>query len=163
MDDREWPPGVPPPRRLEADTGELASLRAELYHAMEEGAGIYRTEASLKATDNTVEELQERYANLQIEDRNNCYNTELITALELRNMLDVAGALLHSAVSRKESRGSHQRTDYPKRDDEKYLKHTMAYRAEGGPPRIEYQDVVITKWPPADRVYGVQTPAARTK
>ncbi len=132
----------------------IASLRGELWHAMEEGAGIYRTEESLRSTDQTLERLLERYDNLQIDDRSNCYNTELVAALELRNMLDVAGAILHSALERRESRGSHQRIDHPRRDDEKYLKHTLAYRSREGPPRIEYVDVVITRWPPGERVYG---------
>ncbi len=123
---------------------------------METGAGIYRTEASLRQTDQTLAALQGRYGNLQIDDRSNCYNTELITALELRNMLDVAGAVLHSALERKESRGSHQRTDHPQRDDAAYLKHSLAYRQDDGKPRIEYLDVVITKWPPAERLYGAE-------
>ena len=129
---------------------------------MEQGAGIFRTEESLRQTDRTVEALHERYRNLQIDDHSNCYNTELTAALELRNMLDVAGALLHSALERKESRGSHQRTDHPARDDSKYLKHTLAYRKDDGPPRIKYQDVVITKWPPAKRVYGAEASEAAT-
>ncbi len=142
-------------------TERIATLRNELYHAMEEGAGIYRTEESLKRTDTTLELLHERYQNLQIDDRSNCYNTDLIAALELRNMLDVAGALLHSALERRESRGSHQRTDHPDRDDKKYLKHTLAYRKDDGPPRIKYLDVVITNWPPAERVYGAQPVEAK--
>ena len=73
--------------------------------------------------------------------------------LELDAMLDVAEVLAHSALARKESRGSHQRTDFPKRDDESYLRHSMAYRGEGS-PRIDYKDVVITRWPPGERVYG---------
>ena len=130
---------------------------------MEEGAGIYRTEESLKRTDQTLVDLHTRYQNLQIEDRSNCYNTELITAIELRNMLDVAGVLLHSALERRESRGSHQRTDHPDRDDAKYLKHSLAYRTEGEqPPRVEYLDVVITKWPPGERVYGAAPAKAGT-
>jgi len=138
----------------ESGRERIAALRHELWHAMEEGAGIYRTRDSLQRTDRTLEQLHERYGSLQIDDRSNCYNTELVAALELRNMLDVAGALLHSALERTESRGSHQRTDYPERDDKKFLKHSLAYRAEEGPPRIEYRDVVITRWPPAERVYG---------
>ena len=63
-------------------------------------------------------------------------------------------ALAHSALARRESRGSHQRMDYPERDDEQYLRHSLAYHAEGDDPRIEYLDVVITRWPPGERVYG---------
>ena len=143
-------------------TERLAALRSELFNAMEQGAGIYRTEESLRQTYRTVESLHERYRNLQIDDHSNCYNTELTAALELRNMLDVAEALLHSALERKESRGSHQRTDHPARDDSKYLKHTLAYRRDDGPPRIKYQDVVITKWPPGKRVYGAEASEAAT-
>ena len=68
-------------------------------------------------------------------------------------MLDVADAIAHSALARKESRGSHQRTDFPERDDRNFLRHTLAYRTDVA-PRIEYREVVITKWPPAERVYG---------
>ena len=144
-------------------TERIASLRNELWHAMEEGAGIYRTEGSLKRTVEKLVELHERYANLQIDDRSNCYNTDLIAALELGNMLEVAGAVLHSALQRRESRGSHQRIDHPKRDDDRYLKHTMAYRSEGAkPPRIEYLDVTITRWPPGERVYGAKPAGAST-
>ena len=71
-------------------------------------------------------------------------------------MLDVAGALSHSALERRESRGSHQRTDFPERDDAKYLKHTLAFWQKSGPPSIKYLDVAITNWPPGKRVYGDQ-------
>jgi len=69
-------------------------------------------------------------------------------------MLDLAEAIIHSGLQRKESRGAHQRTDYPGRDDQKYLAHSMAYKSESGPPRIDYLPVRITRWPPAARVYG---------
>jgi fumarate reductase flavoprotein subunit len=68
-------------------------------------------------------------------------------------MLDIAEAVAHCALARKESRGSHQRTDYPNRDDEKFLAHSLVYRTDG-PPRIDYLNVVITRWPPAERKYG---------
>ena len=77
----------------------------------------------------------------------------LFRSLELDYMLDAAEAVAHSALQRKESRGSHQRSDFPKRDDVAYLKHSLAY-CTGGAPRIEYKDVVLTRWPPAERVYG---------
>ena len=69
-------------------------------------------------------------------------------------MLDVAQSITHSALARKESRGSHQRTDFPERDDKQYLKHSLAHNVEDGEPRIDYKDVVITRWPPEERVYG---------
>ena len=74
-------------------------------------------------------------------------------ALELEFMIEIAEALAHSALARTESRGSHQRTEYPERDDQGFMKHSLASRTEGA-PRIDYQDVVITNWPPAERVYG---------
>ena len=135
----------------------ISSIRADLYHAMESGAGIYRDVSSLQEACDTLVELVERCDNVQLDDRSNCYNTELTSLLELHNMLDVAEALVFSALARTESRGSHQRTDYPDRDDENFLKHSLAYYNEGGPPRIGYKDVVITKWPPGERVYGADS------
>ena len=81
------------------------------------------------------------------------FNTEVISALELESMLDVAQALAHSALLRHESRGSHQRSDHQHRDDEKFLKHSLAYHT-GDIPRIYYKKVVITKWTPGERAYG---------
>lgn len=132
----------------------IASVRTEMTKTMEAGAGIYRTESSLKETCDVLAQLRRRSADLKLEDRSLCYNTELTSALELEFMLEVAQALAHCALARTESRGSHQRTDFPKRDDQKFLKHSMANRTEQGPPRIEYTDVVITRWPPGERVYG---------
>jgi len=97
--------------------------------------------------------LKERYQNVALDDRTLSFNTELISAIELGFMLEVAEAGLHSAYRRKESRGSHQRTDFPKRDDQNFLRHSMAYRTDGA-PRMDYKDVVITRWPPKERVYG---------
>ena len=131
----------------------LVTLRTEMTKAMEEGAGIYRTESSLQAACGKLAELRERFKDVVIEDHSLSFNTELTTALELEYQLEVAQVIAHSALERKESRGSHQRTDFPKRDDQKYLKHSLAYRTDGA-PRLEYKDVVITKWPPGERVYG---------
>ena len=135
-------------------TERIARLRAEMTTAMESGAGIYRTESSLKATCNKLAELKDRLTHLTLDDHSLTFNTELTAALELEFMLDVAEAVAYSALLRTESRGSHQRIDHPKRDDEQFLAHSLAYRTEGS-PRIEYLDVVITRWPPAERKYGV--------
>ncbi len=135
-------------------TERIAGLRAEMTATMETGAGIYRTQASLQETCNKVSELKERFANITLDDRSLTFNTDLTAALELECMLDVAEAVAYSAVARTESRGSHQRTDHPQRDDDNFLAHSMAYRSDDGPPRIEYRDVVITRWPPAERKYG---------
>ncbi|MBI3246500.1 MAG: fumarate reductase (quinol) flavoprotein subunit [Deltaproteobacteria bacterium] len=132
----------------------IATIRTEMTSAMEAGAGIYREEASLRATCDKIAELKERFRNVILDDRSNTYNTELTSVLELENMLEVAEAVANSALHRQESRGSHQRTDFPKRDDEKFLAHSLVYRTEHGPPRIDYKDVVITTYPPAERKYG---------
>ena len=139
--------------RNEGGTEQIATLRDEMRSSMESGAGIYRDEASLESTCAKLEALRERSSQLQLADTSRIFNTELIGALELDFMLDVSEAIAHSALARTESRGSHQRTDFPQRDDEKFLTHTMAYQTDGA-PRIEYKDVVITDWPPTERVYG---------
>ena len=139
--------------RNEGGTEKIATLRDEMRNTMESGAGIYRDEASLQSTCAKLEALRERSGQLQLADTSRTFNTELIGALELDFMLDVSEAIAHSALARTESRGSHQRTDFPQRDDENFLTHTMAFQTDGA-PRIEYKDVVITDWPPTERVYG---------
>ncbi|MDR7484839.1 MAG: fumarate reductase (quinol) flavoprotein subunit [Armatimonadota bacterium] len=139
--------------RKEGGTERIATLRAEMTAAMEEGCGIFRDEAGIRRTCATLADLRARFARLALDDRTLSYNTELTAALELDFMLDVAQAVAHSALARTESRGSHQRTDHPGRDDQRFLKHTLATRSDGA-PRIDYLDVVITRWPPAERVYG---------
>ena len=132
----------------------IATLRAEMHLIMEESAGIYRTETALKEATGKLKRLQERFQDLSLDDKSYTFNTELATALELSYMLDVAQAIVQSALERRESRGSHQRTDYPQRDDDRFLAHSLANRAEDGHPRIEYRPVTITRWPPGKRVYG---------
>ena len=146
--------------RKQGGSERISAIRARLNEGMESSAGIYRDEASLKKTCETIAELRERFRNVQLDDRSNCFNTELTAALELEYLLDVAEAVAHSALARTESRGSHQRTDHPQRNDADFLKHTMAYRVRDGAPRIEYRDVVITKWPPGERVYGAASSEA---
>ena len=135
-------------------TERIATLRAEMHQTMEGSAGIYRTGAALAGAASKIEELRRRCEAVSLDDHSLTFNTELTSALELSYMLDLAAAIVQSALQRKESRGSHQRTDHPARDDGKYLSHSLAYRTEDGPPRIEYLPVTITRWPPAERVYG---------
>jgi fumarate reductase flavoprotein subunit len=130
-----------------------ADIRLELQHAMEAGCGIYRTEASLRDATATLAELKERLKSVKLDDRSLSFNTELTTALELEFGVEIAEAMAHAALRRTESRGSHQRSDFPKRDDAQFLKHSLAYAGDRG-PRIDYRDVIITKWPPEERVYG---------
>ncbi len=135
-------------------TESIAGLRKEMQDTMEEGAGIYRTHASLAKSSEKIQQLQERIGNVAVGDSSLTFNTELPAAIELTYMLDGAEAIIQSALNRKESRGSHQRSDHPDRDDENFLGHSLAYREQGRPPRIEYLPVTITKWPPGERVYG---------
>jgi fumarate reductase flavoprotein subunit len=129
-------------------------LRKAMNDTMESGAGIYRSEESLLETCRILADLRTRYGNVQLQDRSNVFNTDLIQVLELGCMLDVAEALAHSALQRKESRGSHQRLDYPARDDDNFLRHSLATYRGAEPPAISYRDVVITRSQPAERVYG---------
>ncbi len=147
--------------RLETDylkksggTERIATLREEMQKTMERGCGIYRERASLVESANKLIELKERFANILIDDHSRTFNTNLTQALELGFMLDVAETIVHSALNREESRGAHQRRDFPKRDDQRFLCHSLASRSAEGPPRIEYLPVVITRWPPGERIYG---------
>jgi fumarate reductase flavoprotein subunit len=99
-------------------------------------------------------ELQQRLERVQFHDQTLAFNTELVAALELANMLDIAEVTLHSALQREESRGAHQRTDFTARDDTRFLNHALAYRDSDGSVRIERLPVTITRWPPGERVYG---------
>jgi fumarate reductase flavoprotein subunit len=132
----------------------IATLRTEMHQIMEESAGIYRTETVLKEAVGKVKRLQERFQDLALDDNSYTFNTELTAALELSYMLDVAQTIVQSALERRESRGSHQRIDYPQRDDDRFLANSLVYRTEDGSPRIEYLPVTITRWPPGKRVYG---------
>jgi fumarate reductase flavoprotein subunit len=129
---------------------------------MEESAGIYRTRASLALGASKLRELQERAGDIQIEDQSRTFNTERIAALELSFMLDVAEAIVTSALQRQESRGAHQRTDFPARDDHRYLTHSLATRQSDGSCHVDYLPVTITRWLPGERVYGEASSDART-
>ncbi len=141
-------------RRKSDGRERVAVLRQEMHRTMEESAGIYRLEAGLQRAAAKLQELRERSKGLSLDDHSYTFNTELTSALELCFMLDVAETMVHSALQRRESRGSHQRTDHPHRDDERFLKHSLASAGKGGAPRIEYRPVSVTRWPPGQRVYG---------
>lgn len=136
-------------------TERVSTIRKEMNLTMEEGAGIYRQEDSMRKTCNKLAELRERFRNVKLDDTSSVYNTELFLAIEVQAMIETASSMVHSAINRKESRGSHQRLDgYETRDDENFLKHSLAYYNGDDDPRIEYTDVCITKSQPAERVYG---------
>ena len=148
-------------RRLERDllgkdsAGEsIAAIRGEMQTTMEEAAGIYRTGPEMAKGINMLRELQERIGRVGIADTSRSFNTELLSALELANMLDIGECILQSGLEREESRGAHQRTDFPDRDDEKFLMHQLVHRNTDGTPRVDSQPVTITRWPPGERVYG---------
>ncbi|MCX7170913.1 MAG: fumarate reductase (quinol) flavoprotein subunit [Proteobacteria bacterium] len=132
----------------------ISGLRKEMMDTMEEGAGIYRTQEGLAKTSDKIAELRRRYQDVALHDKTNVYNTDLLSALELGSMLDCAEAVAVGGRERKESRGAHQRLDFAARDDNKYLKHSMAYFNGLEPPRIDYRDVVITSSPPGVRDYS---------
>ena len=132
----------------------ISVIREEMQKAMEESVGIYRSGPSLAAAADKLQELQERFQNVFLDDHSRSFNTELTAALELSFMLDVAEATVQCALHRTESRGAHQRTDFPSRDDEKFLAHSLIFRNEDGSSRLEYLPVTITRLPPAERVYG---------
>jgi fumarate reductase flavoprotein subunit len=148
-------------RRLEQDllhkTGgreRLATLRDEMQQTMEQGAGIYRSGDALAAAAGRLRGLQERLRDVALQDHSRTFNTERVAVLELAFMLDVAEAIVGCAWRREESRGAHQRTDFPARDDQRFLAHSLAYRNADGSCRVEYLPVTITRWPPGERVYG---------
>jgi len=156
--------GADEERRIEHDylrkTGgreKVAALREEMQQVMERSAGIYRARASLLEATQKIAEFQERYKALAIDDHSQTFNTQLVAALELGFLLDVAETIVQSGLRREESRGAHQRTDFPERDDKKFLAHTLASKGKDGRPEISFLPVTITRWPPGKRVYGEQS------
>jgi fumarate reductase flavoprotein subunit len=132
----------------------IADIRTEMQDVMEGGAGIYRNGESLAKAADRLSELQQRAQSVAPEDQSRTFNTELLATLELSFMLDLAECIVHSAMNRKESRGAHQRTDFPARDDDQYLGHSMVHREPDGTPRVDYLPVTITRWQPGERIYG---------
>ncbi|MGH7501482.1 MAG: fumarate reductase (quinol) flavoprotein subunit [Longimicrobiales bacterium] len=132
----------------------IAILREDMQKTMESSAGIYRNGSSLEQAKEHLRELQDRSCHIAIEDHSRTFNTERIAALELSFMLDVAEAMVNAALRREESRGAHQRTDFPDRDDGRFLAHSLVHRNADGTCRVDYAPVTITRWAPGERVYG---------
>jgi succinate dehydrogenase / fumarate reductase flavoprotein subunit len=133
-------------------TENVAAIRKELQLEMDRNAQVFRTEESLEHAQTVIEGLRKRYAKVGIHDRGQRFNTDLLEAIELGFLLDLAEVVVVSARNRKESRGGHMRDDYPDRDDKKYMKHTMAYK-KGSKIEIDWKPVVITNYPPMERKY----------
>jgi fumarate reductase flavoprotein subunit len=140
--------------RKTGGTERIARLREEMQKTMETGCGIYRERNSLMESAAKLAELQGRFNDIALDDHARTFNTQLLQALELGFMLDVAETVVHSALHREESRGAHQRRDFPKRDDSRYLAHSVVARSPQGTPHLSYLPVVITRWPPGERIYG---------
>ncbi|RJK95282.1 succinate dehydrogenase flavoprotein subunit [Vallicoccus soli] len=134
-----------------------AAIRKELQDTMDLNAQVYRTEATLKQAENDISVLKQRYANVTVQDKGQRYNTDLLEAVELGFLLDLAEVLVVSAKARNESRGGHFREDYPTRDDVNFMRHTMAYRsvdADGTPGvHLDYKPVISTRYQPMERKY----------
>ncbi len=140
---------------LKAKNGKenCAEIRTEMQDSMMDNVGIFRNETGLKETMHTLDELQKRFDNIKIDDKGMQFNTDVLEAIELHNLLETAKIITACAENRKESRGGHAREDYEERDDINFLKHTMAYRNSDGSVHIDYKPVVITKYQPKKRVY----------
>ncbi|CAL9275812.1 MULTISPECIES: succinate dehydrogenase flavoprotein subunit [Streptomyces] len=145
--------------RLRSSTGNerVATLRRELQETMDANVMVFRTEQTIKTAVEKIAELRERYKNVAIQDKGRRFNTDLLEAVELGNLLDLAEVMAVSALARKESRGGHYREDFPNRDDVNFMRHTMAYREVGADGtetiRLDYKPVVQTRYQPMERKY----------
>ncbi|MEA3383817.1 MAG: succinate dehydrogenase flavoprotein subunit [Campylobacterota bacterium] len=131
----------------------VPALRDELQQSMTDNAGVFRTEVSLLKQKEIIKDIRARFSNIRIDDESKIYNTDLQEAVELSHMIDFSLFIVDGAVLRKESRGAHYREEYQTRDDENFLKHTMAYMDENGDITTEYMDVVLGNHELAERTY----------
>jgi fumarate reductase flavoprotein subunit len=131
---------------------KLARIRTDLNRAMESGCGVYREGASIRAAAEAIAQLKGRFADVALEDSSTVFNTEIVAALELGNMLDVAEAVALSAEAREESRGAHTRRDFTKREDQRFLHHTLCHFDPAG-PRLATKPVTLGHWKPEERKY----------
>jgi succinate dehydrogenase / fumarate reductase, flavoprotein subunit len=143
--------------RARTDGERVATIRAALQETMDRNAQVYRTEASLKQAENDIAALKERYRRVVVQDKGRRFNTDLLEAVELGFLLDLAEVLVVSAGARNESRGGHFREDYQHRDDVNFMRHTMAYRSVGEDGttavRLDYKPVVVTRYQPMERKF----------
>jgi succinate dehydrogenase / fumarate reductase, flavoprotein subunit len=130
-----------------------APIRTEMQQIMMDDCGIFRDEKGLTSAIARMDALRERYSRVMIDDKGMQFNTDLLEAIELGNLLENANVVLQCALDRKESRGAHSREDYPDRDDANWMKHSFAYKSDGKNPKIKYRPVSVTKYKPKARVY----------
>jgi succinate dehydrogenase / fumarate reductase flavoprotein subunit len=142
-------------KALFRSTGEATSgsIRAELQESMMENVSVFRQKDSLKKALKKIRQLKKQYQNLSIQDKGNCFNRDLLDAIELGHLLDLAEVITRGAIYRKESRGAHFREDFPNRDDKNFLVHTMIRYDTARGPRIFAKPVVITQFEPKERKY----------
>jgi succinate dehydrogenase / fumarate reductase flavoprotein subunit len=140
--------------RLRSNAGgeRIADIRLALQETMDANASVYRTEQTLKQATVDIQALKERYSRASIQDKGVRYNTDLLEAVELGFLLELAEVLVACAQARQESRGGHFREDFPNRDDASFMRHTMAYK-EGDEIRLDYKPVTITRYQPMERKY----------
>jgi succinate dehydrogenase / fumarate reductase flavoprotein subunit len=134
----------------------VADIRKEMQQTMDSHASVYRTEDTLKQALTDVQALKERYQRITVADKGKRYNTDLLEAVELGFLLELAEVLVVGALARKESRGGHAREDYPNRDDTNFMRHTMAYKQGSGLSsdiRLDYKPVTFTRYEPMERKY----------
>lgn len=131
----------------------IAQIRNELGKSMAEDVGVFRTPERMERALAKVKELQERVKRAPIDDKGSVFNTDLLGAIEMECMLEQAEVICRGALARKESRGAHARLDFEKRDDQNWMKHTLAYYNPEGGPRLEYGPVTVTHYEPMERVY----------
>ncbi len=130
----------------------MSRIRADLHKAMETGFGVYRMQGTMDEGAQAIAQLKGRYADIALEDSSLVFNTEIVAALEMGNMLDVAETVANSAAARSESRGAHTRRDAPNRDDQNFLYHTLCHFDPAG-PRLGKKDVTLGHWEPEERKY----------
>ncbi|MDY7014372.1 MAG: FAD-binding protein, partial [Cyanobacteriota bacterium] len=133
-------------------TIRIAQLRQQFQDCMTEHCGVFRSEATMQEGLQQLRALQQQYSQIYLDDKDLCWNTELIEALELQSLMLVGETILTSALHRQESRGAHSREDFPSRDDERFLRHTLAYYSPAG-IEIQYMPVVINRFEPQERKY----------
>ena len=134
-------------------TESVAQIRDELQSSMTESAGVFRVAESLKSQMKAIKALRERFKNIRIEDKSRLFNTELQEAIELGHMLDYSTFIVKGALAREESRGAHFREDFPTRNDDKFLKHTMAYMSNRGDVSLDFMNVKLGILEVKERTY----------
>jgi succinate dehydrogenase flavoprotein subunit len=142
-------------KALMKSTGKATSsgIRAELQESMMENVSVFRQKDGLKKARDKIKQLKKRYQNLSLRDKGHCFNRDLLDAIELGHLLDLAEVITRNALYREESRGAHFREDFPKRDDKNFLVHTLTRYDKVKGPQILTKPVAVTRFEPKERKY----------